>query len=501
LSPIDAEKGDSYVDELVNECADLLPFLEAMPELSAAEVEKFVQLGRFGRQALRTGNVELARQAHLSQIGIFPGNWEPYVDLARLEAGQGEREPALGYLRDAVVRGFRDLRSLERSEAWVGIGRPAKYLKLIDALPEMDKRAADWPAWDRIEFRTPPQSLGVALDRQRRVKRRIDAMSPALGPALTVAWNRLIDRMTATHIETYVLAGPEAGDFESAVETLLALYGEGPLESWERRGADISKRLIRVSEILLERYPESPMRAQALVALAVGNNAVRDKKNALHPVAAKRIRGALSEVLATGEDSPVLPTAVVGLVRTEDETAGRAAAAEVYERFRRVRAADDERLVAVREGLGELALHLGGVPEFTVKALDGSTLDREALDGKVAIVDFWATWCGPCLDEMPALRRLGERYGDDVVLVGINLNEPDDLPLEGLQEWIQGRDVPGVQIHDGQAWESNLVRDFGVKEIPFNVVVGADGEVLAVNAHGKQLEKAVKAAIRRRAAG
>jgi hypothetical protein len=55
--------------------------------------------------------------------------------------------------------------------------------------------------------------------------------------------------------------------------------------------------------------------------------------------------------------------------------------------------------------------------------------------------------------------------------------------------------VPGRQIRDGLGWDSDEVRAFGIKEIPFSVVVGRDGSVRAVNEHGKRLEKAVRAAV------
>ena len=89
-----------------------------------------------------------------------------------------------------------------------------------------------------------------------------------------------------------------------------------------------------------------------------------------------------------------------------------------------------------------------------------------------------------------------DRYGDEVQLLGVNLDWADDLPQADLESWISNREVPGRQLWDGRSWESEIVRAFGVREIPFTVVVGSDGEVLAVNEHGKRLQKAVQAAVR-----
>ena len=80
----------------------------------------------------------------------------------------------------------------------------------------------------------------------------------------------------------------------------------------------------------------------------------------------------------------------------------------------------------------------------------------------------------------------------------MNLNDADELSVAELRDWIVREGVPGDQIHDGLSWDSELVRIFGVKEIPFNVVIGPDGDVLAVNQQGRELEKTVRAALRDR---
>jgi hypothetical protein len=101
---------------------------------------------------------------------------------------------------------------------------------------------------------------------------------------------------------------------------------------------------------------------------------------------------------------------------------------------------------------------------------------------------------GPCREQFPTLRRLGETFGDDVTLIGVNLDHAEEMSEEQLAEWVAREQVPGRQIHDGLGWDSELVRQFGVREIPFTVVADAAGEVLAVGAHGKQLLRVVQAA-------
>ena len=95
---------------------------------------------------------------------------------------------------------------------------------------------------------------------------------------------------------------------------------------------------------------------------------------------------------------------------------------------------------------------------------------------------------------VPPWANNAKRHGDEVSIVGINLDSAEDLSAEELRQWVVTREMEGLQVHDGECWDSPLVKQFGVREIPFTVVVGPDGSVLAVNEHGKGLEKAVKAA-------
>jgi thiol-disulfide isomerase/thioredoxin len=141
------------------------------------------------------------------------------------------------------------------------------------------------------------------------------------------------------------------------------------------------------------------------------------------------------------------------------------------------------------------ATYATGVVAWRATDIDGQALSSEALRGRVVLVDFWATWCGPCVEQMPRLDEIAERHGENVAVIGVNLDLGEDLTPEMLREWVARRGVPGVQLHDGRGWESELVRLFGVKEIPFSVLAAPDGTVLAVNAHGKALDKAVKAAL------
>jgi thiol-disulfide isomerase/thioredoxin len=393
-----------------------------------------------------------------------------------------------------VVRGFTDLRAIEEAEAWQKLRHHPKFLKLQDAVPSLLELEAGWPAWDEIRALDHPGHLDAILRRSEELHTRVTAMEPALGERGARLWHRMVDRATATVLDAWVAANPGAEGQARAIARLLELYaGSGALR-WKRPPAEVAARLTRIGNEALEREARGNVRAAALVARALGSNAVEGRRNRLTPESADAIRTSLREVVDAHPDAPVLATAIVGLVRTDLAVGRWDDAAAAFRAARERHGSRPDVWPRVRRELGELALRLGGLPPFRVTALDGTEIAPESLGGKVAVIDFWATWCGPCVDELPTLRAIEERHGQDVVLVGVNLDDGAGMDEEALRAWIGEHGVPGRQIHDGEGWRSELAKAFGVHEIPFVVVVDKKGNVVAVNEHGRKLEKAVQLA-------
>ncbi len=187
--------------------------------------------------------------------------------------------------------------------------------------------------------------------------------------------------------------------------------------------------------------------------------------------------------------------AAEGLVRTEAEARHMDLAASAYRKFRGDHGGNPALLDEVRDRLGELALRAGGLPDFRAAALDGDAVDRNALLGKVVIVDFWAAWCRPCVEGLAELKHLVERFGDEIAVVGVSLDRADDLSASDLRDWMAREKVPGRQICDGRGWDSEIVRALGTTAIPLLAVSGRDGTVLAINEHGRSLEKTLRMAV------
>lgn len=116
--------------------------------------------------------------------------------------------------------------------------------------------------------------------------------------------------------------------------------------------------------------------------------------------------------------------------------------------------------------------------DIKFKAVDGRDVDLTKLKGKVVLVDFWATWCGPCRVEIPnvlaAYQRLNPKGFE---IVGISFD--DDK--EALEEFTKKNKMPWVQYFDGQGWGNKLGREFGISGVPTMWLVDKKGNLRDLN--------------------
>ena len=138
---------------------------------------------------------------------------------------------------------------------------------------------------------------------------------------------------------------------------------------------------------------------------------------------------------------------------------------------------------AVRQAVrAHLALANGQpAPDFTLVDASGKKVALTSLRGKIVYLDFWATWCAPCLAEMPASLELRRKFaGRDVVFLYVSL----DSQAADWQKYLAARQVASpnaVQLHDGGAFDGPAPRAFNVQSIPSYWLIGRDGRIIANN--------------------
>lgn len=115
-------------------------------------------------------------------------------------------------------------------------------------------------------------------------------------------------------------------------------------------------------------------------------------------------------------------------------------------------------------------------PNFTLPAIDGSsftlssTIDRTGTAGKPVVLNFWATWCGPCRIEMPHMQAASEKYAGQAVIVGVNQMEPADRIIEFATEF----NLTYPLLVDEQNSVNNL---YGITSLPTTIFIDANGTV------------------------
>jgi thiol-disulfide isomerase/thioredoxin len=108
-------------------------------------------------------------------------------------------------------------------------------------------------------------------------------------------------------------------------------------------------------------------------------------------------------------------------------------------------------------------------PAFEVTALDGTRFNLDAMDGRVVLIDFWATWCGPCNEELPHVKKIAKEFaGEPLVILSVSWDNDDAK----WREFIQKNEMTWMQYRDAGHTLSNA---FGVEAIPHYFVIDTDG--------------------------
>jgi peroxiredoxin len=143
----------------------------------------------------------------------------------------------------------------------------------------------------------------------------------------------------------------------------------------------------------------------------------------------------------------------------------------------------------------QAALAVGtAFPDFDVKDLDGKPLSVAGYKGKVVMLDFWATWCGPCVGEVPNVAAVYAKYHDKgFEIIGISLDRDGDKTK--LTTFTKEHNMPWRQYYDGKYWTNELAVKYGVQSIPATYLLDGSGNIIGKDVRGPALEPAVKKAL------
>jgi thiol-disulfide isomerase/thioredoxin len=115
--------------------------------------------------------------------------------------------------------------------------------------------------------------------------------------------------------------------------------------------------------------------------------------------------------------------------------------------------------------------------DFTYPDIDENDVSLSSLQGRLVYVDVWATWCGPCIGEIPSLQKLEEEYhGKNITFLSVSIDTDKDAWMKMVKE----DNLGGIQLWAGNS--SPITRDYAIFSIPRFMLFDADGKVITTNA-------------------
>lgn len=127
-------------------------------------------------------------------------------------------------------------------------------------------------------------------------------------------------------------------------------------------------------------------------------------------------------------------------------------------------------------------------PIFSYESIDGKTISLTDLKGKYVYIDVWATWCGPCIKQIPYLNQLEEHYHDkNIIFVSISVDKEN--VKNTWKQFINDKQLRGVQLFADKSFESDFMKAYGINSIPRFILIDPEGRIINSEAPRPSFEK------------
>jgi peroxiredoxin/predicted negative regulator of RcsB-dependent stress response len=280
------------------------------------------------------------------------------------------------------------------------------------------------------------------------------------------------DRAFIRDLSEYLRQNPKADDRDQAYA---ALFNKAIEHDWFSEAEEQGR-------LYLKTDPDGPVKALAQIILTMGR-----AQSGQYDEALKRFRE-LMQGLGQNEQEEFAASFADNLAASAITAGEFATAREVYTTLL-ARFTDSPNLKQKVQGdLKRLDKVGKTVPSFASEDIKGRTVRVEAYRGKYVLIDFWATWCAPCIAELPRLQAAYRTYHDaGFEIIGISLDESK----AAVVDFAKARNIPWPQLHNASA-STDLVEGFGVSSIPATYLIDPEGTIVRLDVRGKALDETLK---------
>ncbi len=312
------------------------------------------------------------------------------------------------------------------------------------------------------------------------MKPRTFALFALLGITPLVAWAdgppRSVAELQAAHdralcvdLASYIAANPKAGDLDQAY---MALFDKVIEHDWFVENEAFAKQYIKT-------YPEGPVAALARIVATMARAHAGRYDEAL--VRYKELMASLGRA----EQEEFASNFADSLASSATAAGEYAVSRQVYEVLLN-RFADSTTLrQKIKDELTRLDLVGKPAPMVSVTDVKGAPVRLTDLRGKYVLIDFWATWCAPCVGEMPRLQAAYAKYHDaGLEIVGVSLDESK----AAITDFAKSRGIPWRQVHNASGG-ADLVDAYGVKTIPATFLIDPRGVITRLELRGPVLDQ------------